>query len=157
MPSRLSRLTLVSVVLFALSACSSPARTDEASLGTEGMIAMAVSETCTTGSDAKCVTVNGESVLLPVTFQEAGVEDSRVAESAQSAVDVLFTENGAKILQALTKEATGASDSARLLIRIGDEILASVRVMDALEGDQIQIALSPDESAQEIVDLIHEN
>lgn len=154
MTSRTSRLTLAVIVLFSLSACSSAAGADEASSGTGGTIDMAVSDTCTAGSDSKCILVNGESVMLPSTFQEAGVKDSTVAENGQSAVDVTFNEDGAKILQALTKEAAGAGDSARLLIRIGDELQAAVRVMEALEGDQIQIALSPDESAQDLVDLI---
>ena len=154
MTARTFRLTLAAIALFALSACSAADGTDEGLSGTRGTIDMAVSDTCTAGSDSKCVLVNGQSVMLPSTFQEAGIKDSSVAANGQSAVDVTFNEDGAKIFQSLTKEAAGAGDSARLLIRIGDDLQAAVRVMEALKGDQIQIALSPDESAQAIVDLI---
>ena len=157
MTSRTSRLTLAAIALFALSACSSAGGADEASSGTGGTIDMAVSDTCTAGSNSKCVSVNGESVLLPSTFQEVGVKDSSVAQNGQSTVNVTFNEDGAKIFQALTKEAAGAGDSARLLIRIGDDLQAAVHVMEALKGDQVQIAFSPDESAQDIVDLIQGN
>ena len=157
MTARISRLTVAAIVLCALSACSSAGGADEAPSGTGGTIDMAVSDTCTAGSDSKCVFVNGASVLLPSAFQEAGVKDSSVAENGQSAVDVTFNEDGAKIFQALTKQAAGAGDSARLLIRIGDELQAAVHVMEAMKGDQVQIGLSPDESAQDIVDLIQGN
>jgi preprotein translocase subunit SecD len=118
---------------------------------------MAVSDTCAAGSDSLCVLVNGESVSLPSTFAQAGVKDSSVAESGQSAVNVTFTEDGAKVWQALTEEAVGAGDSARLLIRVGGELQSAVRVMEATKGDQVQIALGPDESAKELVDLIQGN
>ncbi|TFC52846.1 MULTISPECIES: hypothetical protein [unclassified Cryobacterium] len=101
--------------------------------------------------------VNGDSVLLPSTFQEAGVKNSSVAENGQSAVDVTFNDDGAKVWQELTEEAVGAGDSARLLIKIGDKLQAAVRVMDVSTGDQVQIALAPDESAQDLVDLIQGN
>jgi preprotein translocase subunit SecD len=118
---------------------------------------MAVSGTCTAGSDSQCVLVHGDSVLLPSTFREAGVKSSSVAENGQSAVDVTFTADGAKVWQELTEEAAGAGDSARLLIRVGDELQSAVRVIEAMKGDQVQIALEPNESAQDLVDLIQGN
>ncbi|ANP71764.1 hypothetical protein PA27867_0797 [Cryobacterium arcticum] len=115
---------------------------------------MAVSDTCIAGSDSQCVLVDGDSVLLPSTFREAGVKSSSVAEGGQSAVDVTFTEDGAKVWQELTEEAVRAGDSARLLIKVGGEVQTAVRVMEAMKGDQVQIALGTDESAQDLVDLI---
>jgi preprotein translocase subunit SecD len=157
MTFRTSRLALAAMALLALSACSSSAGADEASSGTGGTIEMAVSDTCTAGSDSQCVSVNGESVLLPSTFEEADVKDSSVAESGQSTVDVTFTADGAKVWQELSEEAVGAGDSARLVIKVGDELQSAVRVMEAMKGDQVQIALGPDGNAQDLVDLIQGN
>jgi len=157
MSFRTTRLTLAAIMLLALSACSSSAGADETSSGTGGTIDMAVSDTCIAGSDSQCVLVDGDSVLLPSTFREAGVKSSSVAEGGQSAVDVTFTEDGAKVWQELTEEAVGAGDSARLLIKVGGEVQTAVRVMEAMKGDQVQIALGTDESAQDLVDLIQGN
>ena len=154
MASRTAKLTLAALALLALSACSSPAGCGEAATGSGGTIEMAVSSTCTTEADSQCEMVNGESVVLPSTFQQVGVQDSSVAEDQQSAVDVKFTSDGAKVWQELTEEAVDAGDSARLLIRIGDKLQTAVRVMDASTDDQVQIALSADVNAQDLVDLI---
>ena len=40
-------------------------------------------------------------------------------------------------------------------MKMGGELQVAVAVMHALEGDQLQISLSPDDSAQKVVDLIH--
>ena len=151
-----AKLTLAALVLLALSACSSPAGAGAggAATGSGGRIEMAVTSTCTTASDSECEMVNGVSVVLPATFQQVGVQDSSVAEDQQSAVDVKFTGDGAKVWQELTEQAVEAGDSARLLIRIGDKLQTAVRVMAASADDQVQIALSPDENAQDLVDLI---
>lgn len=153
MSSRTPRITLVVLALFALSACS--ATTDsEASPATGGIIEMAVSETCTEGADSECVSVNGANVLLPSAFEQAGVKDSSISDNGQNAIDVTFNKDGTKVFHSLTEQAAGAGDSARLVIKIGGELQAAVTVMDALEGDQVQIGLSSDDDAQEIVDLI---
>lgn len=138
--------------VMALSACSA-AGADEAGSNTGGTIEMAISEVCTDGSDPGCVVVNGTSVELPSAFEQAGVMSSSVVEG-QNAVEVTFDPAGAEILHALTEEAAGAGESTRLVIRIGGELRAAVVVMEALEGDQAQIGLAPEVSAQDIVDLI---
>lgn len=120
------------------------------------MIEMAVSETCIEGSDAECVSINGANVLLPSAFEQAGVRDSSIADSGQNAIDVRFDEDGAKVFHSLTEQAAEAGDSARLVFRIGGELQAAVAVMEALESDQVQIGLPPDDSAQEMVALIQE-
>lgn len=155
MTSRTSRLSLVVLVVFALGGCSAAGAGDTAS-ATGGAVELAVSETCADRADPQCVLVNGENVVLPSAFERAGVEDATIAEGeGQNAVDVTFNEDGAVVLNALTEKAAQAGDSARLVIRIGGEIQAAVMVMQALEGDHVQISISPDDSAQEIVDLIH--
>lgn len=153
MSSRSPRITLVVLAVLALSACSTTTDSD-ASSATGGMIEMAVSEACTKGADSECVSVNGTSVLLPFAFEEAGVKDSSIAGNGQDAIDVTFDEDGAKVFHSLTEQAAGAGDSARLVIRIGGELQAAVVVMDALKGDQVQIGLSSDDNAREIIDLI---
>ena len=116
---------------------------------------MAVSQTCAASSDLHCVAVTGENVVLPSAFERAGVGDAAVAEGeGRNAVDVTFSEDGAVVFHALTEKAAGAGSTARLVMRIGGELKAAVVVMQAMEGDQVQIGLSPDDNAQGVVDLI---
>lgn len=155
MTFRTRGLFLLVPVLLALSACASAGAgaNDKTSSTTQGAIEFAVSETCAEGSDAECVSVNGESITLPSIFERAGVEAAAVAQGeGQNAIDVTFTDDGAAVLHTLSEQAAGGT--ARLVMQISDEIVAAVMVPEALEGKQLQIALSPEESAQEIVDLI---
>jgi hypothetical protein len=136
-------------------ACSTPGGPNGTSSSTGAAIELAVSKTCAEASDPHCVSGNGENVALPSAFERAGVEDAAVAEGAgQNAVGVTFDEDGAAVFHTLTKQAARAGRTARLVIKIGDELQAAVVVPQALEGDQVQIMLSPDESAQKVVDLI---
>lgn len=146
-------LTSAVLAVLALSACSAGGA-DESSTDTGGSIEMAISEVCAEASYSECVSVNGTSVLLPSAFEQAGVTNARVADGSQNAVEVTFDQGGAEILHSLTEKAAEAGDTARLVIRIGGELQAAVVVMEALEGDQAQIGLAPDENAQDIVDLI---
>lgn len=155
MTSRTGRLYLLVPVLLALSACSAAGGAEATSPGARGAIELALSESCAEGSDSPCVVVNGHNILLPSTFERAGVEAAAVAEGEQqSAVDVTFTDDGAAVLRALTKQAAGTT--ARLVLKAGDEILAAVMVMEALDGEQLHIIISPDDDAQKIVELIRE-
>ena len=156
MASRTPRFALVVLVVLALSACSAAGSAEERPSVTGGTIELAVSETCTEVSP-QCVSVNGENVVLPSAFERAGVEDAAVAEGeGQNAVDVTFSDDGQAVLHALTEKAAQAGTAARLVMKIGGELQAAVAVMQALEGDHLQINLSPKDSAQEVVDLIHE-
>jgi hypothetical protein len=101
------------------------------------------------------VEVNGEKVALPPVFERAGVEDATIVEG-QNAVDVTFTEAGAAVFHTLTVKAVQGGDSLRLVIKIGGEIQAAVVVMEASEGDHVQISVSPDDSAGALVDLIYQ-
>jgi len=148
MASRISAVPLVALVLLALSACSGG--------GDGGAIDMAVSEMCTDGADSECVSVNGESIVAPSGYEPASVERAAVAESeGTNAVDVTFDAEGAEVFHALAAEAAQAGDTARLVMKFGEKKLVALTVKDAIDRDQMQIALSPDESAQELLDLIH--
>ena len=156
MTSRTPGLSLAALAVLVLSACSVVGGADDSPPVTGGTIELAVSETCTDVSDPQCVSVDGEHVVLPPAFERAGVEDAAVAEGeGRNAVDVTFSEDGEAVFHALTKKAARAGGSARLVIKIGGEMRAAVAVMQALEGDHLQIVLAPDDSAREVVDLIH--
>ena len=156
MTSRAPMISLAVLGVFALSACSAAGSPDDASSGETGLIEMAVSETCADEVDSECVSVNGENVLLPTVFEQAGVKDSSAAEGGQNAVDVTFDEAGAKVFQTLTKLTAESGESARLVIRIGGELQAAVAVMEAVEDDLVRIGLSSEDNAQDVVDLIEE-
>lgn len=156
MTSRTPRLALVALAVVALSACSSAIGVDETSSAARGTIELAVSETCAEASGPECVSANGESIVLPSVFERAGVKDAAVAEGAgQNVVEVTFDEDGAAVLHSLSEEAAEAGSSARLVIKTGGEIQAAVTVMQKLQSNQLQVAISPDDSAQDFVDLIH--
>jgi len=153
--SRKSGLAVLAIVVVWLSGCSAADDSDQLSSNSSGMIALAVSETCAEGSSPECASVNDQHVVLPASFERAGVKDAVVAEAGgQNAVEVTFTDEGAAVFAALTEEAAQAGGDARLVIKIGDEIRATVMVVEPLSGDSVMIALSPDDSAQEVVDLI---
>ncbi|MET3768901.1 hypothetical protein ABIB15_001587 [Marisediminicola sp. UYEF4] len=153
--SRTPWLSLIALVVLVLSACSAADGAEEGSSVTGGAIELAVSETCTDVSDPQCVSVNGVNVVLPSVFERANVEDAVVAAvEGQNAVDVTFSSDGEVVFNTLSDKAAQAGDAARLVMKIGGKIQAAVTVMQALDGNQMQIILSPEESAQEVVDLI---
>lgn len=154
MTSRPPLLAVIALTVVALSGCSAPVGAAETPTDGGGAIELAAAETCTAGSDPECVLINGESVLLPSTFERAGVEDAVAAGDGQNAVDVTFDDDGALVLQTVTEQVADAGDTARLVIRINGEVVAAVVVIEALTDDQVQIALSPDDSAQDVVDGI---
>lgn len=158
MASRTTKFYVTAVIaVFALSGCSTAAGVGQKTSGTAGTIELAVSETCVDGSDSQCVSINGESVLVPSAFERADVAESSVAADGQNAVDVTFNQDGAMVFHTLTEKAATAGSSARLVMKIGGELKSAVRVMEAMEGDQVQIVLSADDSAMEISDLLQRN
>jgi hypothetical protein len=153
MTSRSRALCLLVPVVLALSACSTLGGTGETLSPGEGAIDFALSETCAGKAGLDCVSVNGESVVRPSTFERAGVEAAAIAEGkGQNAVDVTFTEDGAAVLHTLTAQAAGST--MRLVMKAGDEMMAAVVVAEALDGKQLQIILAPDDNAQEVIRLI---
>jgi len=155
MTFRADHFALVVLVSLALCGCSAAAVPGATPALAGGMIELAVSETCVEGSDPQCTAVGSDFVLVPPAFEQAGVEDAVVNESPQhNAVDVTLTSEGAAVLSNLTDEAAQAGGESRLLLKIGDEIRAAVEVIEPLNGDQVTIALSPEEDPQEVVDLL---
>lgn len=150
MSSRARWFCVAVPVLLVLSGCSAAGNAGTASSTSGGAIELAVSETCAEASNPQCVSVNGENVVLPSAFESAGVANAAVAEG-QHAVGVTFDHGGAAVFHTLTKQTAQAGASARLLIKIGDEIQAAVSVPQAMETDQVQIMISPDASAQKVV------
>ncbi|SJN31641.1 hypothetical protein FM104_07530 [Microbacterium esteraromaticum] len=115
---------------------------------------MAVSETCVEGSDPQCIDVDGQYVLHPASFDKATVEEAVVSGQQDNAVEITFTSEGAAVLSTVTDRAARAGADARLLLKIGDDIRGAIEVKEALGGDEITIALSPDENPQDVVDLL---
>lgn len=147
------RLVLVSVLSLALSGCASAPVPGGAP--TEGSLELAVSETCTEGSDPQCILVGDDYVMRPAAFEHATVADAAESDGQeQNAVDITFTAEGAAVLQDLTAQAAQSAGDARLLISAGGEIVSAAQVMEALEGDQITIALAPQHTAREVLDLM---
>jgi len=153
MNAQIRRLALVALLVVPLSACSAAGAAEPSSVS-GGAIEVAVSEACA-NVDAQCVLVNGQGVLAPTAFERADVEDAAVGEDGgQNVVNVTFSEAGAAVFNRLTDEAVHAGDSARLVMRIGGELRSAVRVTAALTGDQVQIILSADDDAHDVVDLL---
>ena len=89
MASRTPRLSLVLLVVLALSGCSAGVGTGDSASATGGAIELAVSQTCADGADPQCVQVIGENVVLPSSLERAGVKDATITEGeGQNAVDV---------------------------------------------------------------------
>ncbi|MCP2638472.1 hypothetical protein K0817_018110 [Microbacterium sp. HD4P20] len=155
MSLRAHRLALVVVSSLALCGCSAATNREATPPSAEGVIELAVSETCIEGSDPQCTAVGGDHVIVPSEFKRAAVEDAVVSDSQeQNAVDVTFTSEGAAVVNELTSRAAQTGGESRLLFKIGEEVRAAVVVMEPLDGDRVTIALSPEEDPLEVVDLI---
>ena len=153
---RARRLALVGLCALLLSGCSAAVDPDASPASAGGMIELAVSEACVDGSDPQCTAIGGDYVVLPSAFVQAAVRDAVVSDSPQqNAVEVTFTSDGAAVLNDLTNEAVQGGSESRLLFKIGGDVVAAVLVMEAVDGDQVTIALSPEEDPQQVVDLLH--
>lgn len=142
--------------VLALSACAGPVAVDSPSIASGGAIELAVSESCAEGSSSQCISVGGQSVVLPTEFDKAGVGSSSVVrDGGQNAVDVTFSDDGAKVFHSLTKQAADAGSTARLVIKIGDKIQAAVSVLEAMTSNDVRIILPAGDSPQKVLELIH--
>lgn len=148
------RLALVALVSLSLCGCAAAGGTAEASPSASGMLEMAVSEACADGSEPDCIAAGSGHVERPASFEPAGVEDAVVSGAQPNTVEVTFTSDGAAVLSDLSGRAAEAGADSRLVLKVGDEILAAVVVMEALSGDQVTISLSPDDDPQEMADLL---
>ena len=155
MNNRTRGLSLLALIGLALGGCSAAVESGPTSETPGGAIELAVSETCLEGSSSQCVLVEGEYIVSPAAFKTATVVEAVASErDGQNTVNVTFTNAGASIVNSLTTEAVQAGGEARLVMRIGDEIRAAVTVAEPLTGESLLIALSPEDSGQQVVDLI---
>lgn len=157
MGSQVCRLSAVGLLILAMSGCSAGDGSGESGPPAgEGGIEMAVSQTCTSGSAPECVSVNGEYVMIiEADFVHAGVETAEaVSDGTTDAVDVTFDEDGAKVFEALTAEAAESAGTARLVIKVGEEVLSAVTVVEPMQGDTAVIALPPGADPDELAEVI---
>lgn len=151
MTQRTSRFVLVILVSLGLCGCAAAGDSTTSAVPNGGSIQLALSTTCDAGSDPQCVPVGNDHVMRPSSFENATVENA-VAHS--DSVDVTFTDNGTKVLHDLTTQASGAGDGSRLLVKVGDEIVAAVSVMEPLSGDHVTLGLSQERDPDALVELI---
>jgi hypothetical protein len=125
----------VGLMVLILSGCAVEGGADEPAA--TGAIEVAVSETCDAGSTPECVSVNGEHVAVAASdFLRAEVEAVAVADDqGANAVDVTLSKGGAAVLETSTSEVAMAGDDARLVIKVGGEVLSAVAVAETLRGD----------------------
>ncbi|MFF2371874.1 hypothetical protein [Agromyces sp. NPDC058110] len=157
MGSQVCRLSAVGLLILAMAGCTAGSGSAEGGTQAgEGGLEMAVSQTCEVGSEPECVSVNGEYVLLvDADFVRAGVETAEaVSDGTTDAVSVKFDEDGAGVFQTLTAEAAESAGTARLVIRVGDEVLSAVTVVQPMQGDTAVIALPPGADPDELAGAI---
>lgn len=153
---RRCRLAAVSVLALALSGCATATVPGTTPTASESFVELAISERCTEGSDPQCILVGDDYVMRPSTFERAPVANAAASEGQQQdAVDITFTAEGAAILHDLTGQAAQAGGDSRLLLKAGGEIIGAAVVMEALQGDHVTIALPPERTAVEVLDLVH--
>ncbi|UNK69967.1 hypothetical protein [Microbacterium sp. H1-D42] len=117
---------------------------------------MAISETCAEESGLQCILVAGDYVMRPSSFERAAVADAAASDGQQqNAVDITFTTEGAAVFNDLTGQAAQAGAESRLLIKFGDEVIGAIVVMEALQGDQVTIAVPSEHTPQEVLELLH--
>lgn len=156
MTQRKSPLVLVALLSMGLCGCAATGDSNPSTGVEGGSIELAVSEICAAESDPQCIPVGDEHVTQPSDFEEATVEDAAVSsDGQQNSLDVTFTANGARVLNDLTTQASSAGPESRLLMKVGDEIVAAVSVMEPLSGNQVTMALSPEDDSDAVVELIH--
>ncbi|MEA9986206.1 MULTISPECIES: SecDF P1 head subdomain-containing protein [Subtercola] len=157
MTVRSAGLTIAVIAVLALSACASAngGSAGATPASSSAKIELALSETCTEATSATCVLINGESLVTPPDFTDAGVKDAAVDESnGQSLVHVTFTGEGSTVLSTLTTQAVAAGSTARLVMKAGEKIIGAPVVLAAIESGEVSIIVSPGENAADLVDAI---
>jgi hypothetical protein len=101
------------------------------------------------------VAINGEHVLVTDgAFQNVGVKAVAAEDGQSDAVTLELTEDGAAVLTATTTEASEAGEDARLVIKVGDDVLSAVKVAEPLRDDHVTIGLPSDVAAEEFAEKI---
>ncbi|MDX2355365.1 hypothetical protein [Dietzia sp. PP-33] len=161
----MKKIALAISLLAALTACSSddtagggstaPPPADEAGNTPQGALELAISQTCTPGSEPRCIPVNGEHVLVaPTAFERAGVDSASGAPPSGESdmITVTLDGDGTRVVSRMTAEATHAGDHSRLVMKVGDHIISSVRVRGELRSEQLQVALPPGAPTEDILE-----
>ncbi|MBK4347070.1 hypothetical protein [Lacisediminihabitans changchengi] len=149
------RLSALVLCALALSGCATTSASKATEPSSQAKLELAVSETCADSSDAHCVLVNGEGVVMPVAFQDAGVQKASVVENhGQSEIDVTFTGTGAALLEALTEQAAKSGSTARLVMKTGDKIVGSTLVSETIMSHEVSIVVPQTDDAQALVKSI---
>lgn len=165
-PHRVTKkLTLVISLLAALTGCSSdgssednattpPPASDDAVNATSGALELAVSQTCSPGSDPQCIPYYDEHILVvPTALERAAVESASGDPSAGEfdMITVQLDSAGTEVVQRMTAEALQAGDRTRLVMKVGDTVISAARVRGELRTDHMQVALPPDAPTQDIL------
>lgn len=155
MGSLVGKVCCIATAVLVLSGCAGDAGAD-GSTTTSGALELAVSEICVPDSTPECVAVNGEHVVVPsADLLRAEVESVAAAgDQPGSAVDITFSDEGAAVLETSTAEVAQAGDDARLIIKVGNEVLAAVAVAQPLKGDHVQVALPADMSPEDFIERL---
>ena len=74
--------------------------------------------------------------------------------SRGNAVDVTLSSEGAAVLETSTAEVAQAGDDARLVIKVGSEMLSAVAVSETLKGEHFLLALPGKMSAEEFIEKV---
>ncbi|MFF2389592.1 hypothetical protein [Agromyces sp. NPDC058104] len=160
MGSQIWKYSAVALLFVATSGCTTGGTTGdspgERSTAEPGGIEMSVAQTCRSGSAPECISVNGEyMMILESDFLRAGVETAEAVEDDTiNALDVTFDDDGAGVFQELTAEAAASEGTALLVIKVGDEVLSAVTVVEPMHGDTAMIVLPPDADANELARML---
>ena len=139
-----------------LSSCAGDEGTlSAAGLPSSGAVELAISETCADTAVEGCVSTAGDSVTLPTDFERVGVTEAvAVDEGGQNAVGLTLSVDGATTLAAVTQRVADAGPDARLVVKIGDDLLSAVRVVDDVRTDFVVVALPSSENPDDVIDII---
>ena len=77
-----------------------------------------------------------------------------VDEGGQNAIALTLTSDGAAVLAELTEQVVATGLETRLVVKIGDDVLSAVRVVEALQTDVVVVALPTSESPNDVIELV---
>lgn len=100
--------------------------------------------------------VGQEHVLVnPSDFARAGVTTAAPAGDSSSAVDVVFDAEGAAAFSKAASEVAQDGDGARLVLRVGDQVLSAVRVSSPISVTTMRFVVPGHLHADEVARQIH--
>ena len=150
-----ARSSVVALTVLVLSACASVGPSSDASSPNRAVIELAISQTCVAGGAVQCISVNDEDIVPPSSFEDADVQDADIVESnGQYSVHVTFTDAGGKVLNTVSAQAADAGNGTRMVLKARGWIIGAPVALAPLEGREVSIAVSPNDSAQDLLDAI---